>query len=893
MHITRIELENIKSHVDATFEFERGTTAITGENGAGKTTLIEAVAWALFDLLDYKKEDFVRRGTKRGSVRVTFESGLDERLYTVYRDTATGYNVYDPALKMRIADKKDEVCRFLWQHLGVEPGTDLDSLFRRAIGVPQGTFTAVFLETPTERKKAFDKLLKVEEYRRGAEELLKTTRFIEQQVAAVRERIARSEGEVARIDAVEEEHRLFGQQVVELTSTLERIDTEISEKQTGVEALDAAESALKEATSALQLQRNEQTRLAFVLNQKQTELARAREAAERVAEVRSDFEKHTSALLRLKELDRERVEREKLRANLAKVETALAAVRSDQKYSIEALESALKARAAVSALKSSAVDEERIEKELTRLRDLAAQSKAFGNQIAALDEKIDRLRGSYRANKEQLSQALEKATEADGRVTLEKRDEQIVRELASLHAALERDERFQREIKNGLCPILSQKCLNLKEGETLDDFVTSQFTELRTRIAVLQTEHGHVAVALQTSREAEKFLKQLATLQAREKEIAEEGKRLNEEKASLEKQLEGLPKIENELSQAETALRALDNPRAKMQLLEVDARREGDLRQKLTSIESNLERLESDRRILVEQLEMYKDFDLHWAEASGTRDATADAHRVYLTNETTASTVEDRGKEVAAVTSEAEQIERTIAEAGERVRIAEGDYDPDRHAVARSTFLEMQRQQAELNARLDASRRRALDLEAELARLSEIKKAIRGEFREKEKLEKAAELTTFIRDTLKEAAPLVARNYVYHVSLEANQLFREITGNAEHTLKWAEDYGIVLEEDGYERPFISLSGGEQMAAALSVRLALLKQLTDIRIAFFDEPTTNMDAERRENLALQLSQIKHFDQLFVISHDDTFEGYVDNVVTVERGEENVQALQQSL
>jgi exonuclease SbcC len=146
-----------------------------------------------------------------------------------------------------------------------------------------------------------------------------------------------------------------------------------------------------------------------------------------------------------------------------------------------------------------------------------------------------------------------------------------------------------------------------------------------------------------------------------------------------------------------------------------------------------------------------------------------------------------------------------------------------------------------------------------------------------------AELMTFIRDTLKEAAPLVARNYVYHVSLEANQMFREITGNAEHTLKWAEDYGIMLEEDGYERPFISMSGGEQMAAALSVRLALLKQLTDIRIAFFDEPTSNMDAERRENLAMQLSQIKHFEQLFVISHDDTFEGYVDNVVKVERGE----------
>ncbi|MBK6750580.1 MAG: AAA family ATPase [Acidobacteria bacterium] len=65
MHISRIELENIKSHAAATFEFTRGTTAITGENGAGKTTLIEAVAWTLFDLLEYKKEDFIKRGEKK------------------------------------------------------------------------------------------------------------------------------------------------------------------------------------------------------------------------------------------------------------------------------------------------------------------------------------------------------------------------------------------------------------------------------------------------------------------------------------------------------------------------------------------------------------------------------------------------------------------------------------------------------------------------------------------------------------------------------------------------------------------------------------------------------------------------------------------------------------
>ena len=894
MHITRIELEDIKSYVNAAFDFERGTTAITGENGAGKTTLIEAIAWTLFDVLDYRKEDFVRRGAKRGSVRVTFESGLDERLYTVYRDTATGYNVYDPALKMRIADKKEEVSRFLWQHLGVEAGTDLDALYRRAIGVPQGTFTAIFLETPAERKKAFDKLLKVEEYRRGAEELLKTTRFIEQQTAAVRERIARSEGEVARIDAVEEEHKAFVSQASELGSDLKKIEQDANEKKSILDTLDKAEAELIAARTSLESLRTEQLKLTFSVDQKTRDLELAREAAKKTEETKPDFERHLAAELRLKELEREGREREKLRDNLAKVESALASVRSDQKYSNEALENALKAHATVSELKTAAADEERLEKELGRLRDLAAQAKAIGNQIIALDDKIERLRESYRANKAQLAQALEHTNRADGSATLEKRVEEIVRELASLQAALDRDERFQLEIKNGLCPILSQKCLNLKEGETLDDFVTSQFTELRTRIAVLETEHGQVAVALQSSREAEKFLKQLATLQTREKEIADEGKRLNEEKAALTAQFEAHPKIDDDLAKVEAELRLLDSPKAKMRLLEVEAKREGELRQKLSNIESNLERLESDRKIHCEQLESYKDFDSFWREASGIRDSTAEAHRTYLTNEALANSVAERETLLESAQKQAEEIDRLIADATTQLELAAGRYDRDRHASVRSELMELQRRQAETATRLDTARRRVVELESELARLSEIKKTIKGDLAEKHRLEKASELTTFIRDTLKEAAPLVARNYVYHVSLEANQLFREITGNAEHTLKWSEDYGIQLEEDGYERPFISLSGGEQMAAAMSVRLALLKQLSDIRIAFFDEPTTNMDAERRENLAVQLSNIKHFDQLFVISHDDTFEGYVDNVVTIERGEEqNELALQQTL
>ena len=742
MHISKIELENIKSHASSTFEFTRGTTAITGENGAGKTTIIEAIAWTLFDLLEYKKEDFVRRGDKKGWVKVTFESGLDEREYIVYRDSGAGYHVTDPRLDTRIADKKEEVFRFLWQHLGLEPGTDLKSLFRQAIGVPQGTFTAIFLEGATERKVAFDRLLKVEEYRQAAEKLRETSRYLDVSIGGIREDIARAEGELTRSKTVEEEHKIYHEQTQKLAGDIEILKKEIAEKRIVVEKLDEME----------------------------------------------------------------------------RIANAVASVKAEQKRLMESLENVQKAHLEIESLKPKVLEQEKHEHEIMGLREKIAVAKAVENQIKSLDDSIARLRNSYRANSEQLKAAQEKAKKAGEINILEKRDAELIKRVASLKTRLESDEKFQSEIKNGLCPILSQKCLNLQEGETLEEFVSSQFSNLKSQIAQSETEQTSVAANLRIARESERFAATIEGLRQREQELKTEGTHLTAERQKLENRIAGLADLERQLSEIDTKLKSFGDPRSRIRFLENETARESELRESITKIESNLERLETDRCILIEELDGLID-------------------------------------------------------------MIGGAYDKARHLAERAAFHETEKRHAEMRATFEAAKRREDQLAAELKHFADVRKGLSGEFKEKERLENVAEVTTFIRDTLKEAAPRVARNYVYHVSLEANQMFREITGNAERTLKWAEDYSIVLEEDGYERPFQSFSGGEQMSAALSIRLALLKQLSDIRIAFFDEPTTNLDAERRENFAQQISRITHFDQLFVISHDDTFDSYVDNVIAI--------------
>lgn len=879
MHVKRIELENIKSHAESAIDFERGTTAITGPNGAGKTTLIEAIAWTLFDVLDYKKEDFIKRGTKKGVVRVTFESSLDEREYVVYRDTGTGYYVYDPRLQMRIADKKEEVCRFLWQHLGVEPGTDLKSLFRQAIGVPQGTMTSDFLRTPEQRKPIFDKLLRVDEYRRGADELLKTSRHVELLTGAVRERIARAEGEIAMIDRYEEEFatasKLLADQQAEIAVTE---DNAAAVRQT-VERLDAAEKALREESAAAERVAAELAKAEIVAGQCEMSLEQGRQAAVIVERVRTDAERHAAASGRLAELERERGEREKLLVAQAKTDAAISVVTADARRTQEEFGRALKAHAEITELEPACLQEAELSREIEQQRNELAGVRAVARQIASLDEKIVRLRESYRSNQSQLTEAATRSQAANGLDELQKRDADIVRELARLQANLERDELFQKEIQNNLCPILSQRCLNLREGQTLEAFVSGQLPELRRMISALETEHSKVASGLETSRAAKMFVKSLETLTERSLEIAAEGKRLRDEKDSLERELQRAPELETSLAVMEKRLLALDSPRARVEGLKKEAAREGELRRDITTIESNLERLRSELSLIVEQLENYKDLDTQLAEASQTRASTEAAYRMFIANEAAAAEIKQREKACSDARDHADNLNNELIKAKEKLTAAERDYDPRAHQTARADLLVLQTRAAELRAAIANTSARVEALARELKRLAEIRESMRSELREKERLEKVSEVTTFVRDTLKNAAPLVARNYVHHVSVEANQMFREISGNAERTLKWADDYGIQLEEDGYDRPLSSLSGGEQMAAAMSVRLSLLKQLSDIRIAFFDEPTTNMDAGRRENLATEIGKIKHFEQLFVISHDDTFEGHMDHEIRI--------------
>jgi exonuclease SbcC len=1015
MHVTRVELENIKSYGEGArrgiFSFERGTTAIVGPNGAGKTTILEAVAWALFDVLDYSKDDFLRRGTKRGSARVTFQSDADERLYTVYRDTGTGYYVYDPELRVKLQQGKTDVRKWLDQHLGVEPGTDLKALFRSAIGVPQGLFTTDFLQTPADRKKSFDRLLKVEEYREGAERLRDTSSLIGERIAEARGRISGAETQLARYDTALEEHATARARAEELDELLARFRRESEEHARSVVELDSAEARTVETRALADRSEVERDSAARRLRDLQGALEAARAAAERQRATESDYRAHLEATERLRALETERTERDRLREEAGASARLVAAAETDVRRLEDALARARQARVALEEIERDVAAQVEFERERERLRDLLAQARAAGERLSRLDAELgtlrrahvetsrrvhaaedlsdaqarvdklesermgvetrlsqvenaltslkhlasrrreaereaDRLRRGVTALEREAREFEQAASAAVGLTGLEERERELTNRAADLRAAINQDERASTEAKGGFCPILHEQCKNLaEENRTFEDYFGEQLKTNRAKLSKVERESERVSLEVRAAREAEKAAarfdttrarlthdrellaeretaltrvdEELAThadvseslkdelqaemigidgmlraaredalryaelepLRARLREIEDEGKSKKEEREQVAAAAGAEGSLTEDVSGVERNLRELGDPRSRAAALRAEAERETELSNELKGASQALEVLRVQSGALDGKLKKFSALDAAWSEATNARDRSSEGYREHIESGSLAKTLPARESEA----SEAEALAaRTTAEA-EAARAgyerALAAYDRERHASERTALALARERAAATVAQLEAAREREASLSAEVARLDEVRESMRDEFRAKERLEELYAATDFIRDTLRKAGPLVTESYLYNISIDANQLFREITGEGGRALRWSKDYDIVLEEGGYDRPFASLSGGEQMVAALSVRLALLKQLSDIRVAFFDEPTVNMDAERRERLAQQIGQVRDFDQLFVISHDDTFEQTVDHVVPV--------------
>jgi exonuclease SbcC len=184
-----------------------------------------------------------------------------------------------------------------------------------------------------------------------------------------------------------------------------------------------------------------------------------------------------------------------------------------------------------------------------------------------------------------------------------------------------------------------------------------------------------------------------------------------------------------------------------------------------------------------------------------------------------------------------------------------------------------------------------LRLDEEIVRFKRLQEDVIAKQAEIASCEETEKLVKFLRNQVfKNVSAQLSERFREEISLRADRIYRTIAESDEE-LYWGDNYQIVLKDmhDGTvrERSDDQLSGGQMMSAVVALRLALL-QTIGARIAFFDEPTSNLDAARRKNLAQAFRSIdvgreevtEHwYDQLFLVSHDVAFTEITDQMIQV--------------
>lgn len=895
MLITRLALENFKSYADLQLALRPGTIAILGANGAGKSSILEAIGFVLFDHMEegIRLPALLREGATSGAAVVTIRSSFDQREYEVERrftaKTTSRYRAYDVELGRRImAEGNKDVQAWLHQHLCIDVGMDLGTLFRNTVGVPQGTFTAPFLLAASQRKPIFDPLLQAESYRKASDNLLVSSNHLERQAYETEREIAGLEGQLAALPGLlEEQSRLHG--------TLRQLDSEIAELRARLEAivqdrarLDEAERSLRELTHQTERARADRDAQASMVKQAERLAQEAEAALASLEQSRAGHLAYLEAEERLRALDAQRHARDQLLKSKTALETQHAKLQTRlEQIARELLEIAdaeermrtLAPQVARQSELEAALHE--AESEVTRLREAQRRERELLAEAARAQEDLSRSRsGAHEA--EALDQRLRQwREELDGHLQTQRA---LGAERAAAQAERERLRKQSAALQEGdmaRCPVCEAPLtpehrdeLVRRNAERMDELAAALQGWQRSNEAAVRAEKDVRSAIAQ----AEKRLRELPSAQA----LAEVERRFAERQAAAQSACEETVALAEAPARAlsvKAELAILGDPRHEYQRCEDRARGRARSSQEEDVASRQIEDI--DRRItqVDQELAAYAQLDSLWSVAQKTRDQHREAHDAFLAHSKTAEQAPARRANLAREQATHEALEVQLARSEARLAQAACAYDSDQHARLKAQEAQWGQDLAGRQASTSEQQRRLGIVASELTHLGDLQAQLDEKRIALQELGSLRTTVESVRRLLKEAGPLVTRRLVQRISWEATSLYGDIMEDHAGRLEWSEDYELALELQGQRRVFRQLSGGEQMTAALALRLALLRQISAVDTAFFDEPTAHLDPERRASLADRIMQVKGFSQLFVISHDDTFERAAQSYVRV--------------
>jgi DNA repair protein SbcC/Rad50 len=294
---------------------------------------------------------------------------------------------------------------------------------------------------------------------------------------------------------------------------------------------------------------------------------------------------------------------------------------------------------------------------------------------------------------------------------------------------------------------------------------------------------------------------------------------------------------------------------------------------------------ETEKENIYSEIVQFKNLDHQFDEVCKKMEENLESFDAYKEHEKTASEHDILLKRREELILEKKALEKEIDDISAESDILRKSFDEEVLNEVRSKLFETGKNRASFEERLKSVEKEISFCREQIDKKSRIKDEIIRFEKDRKEWEETRNFADFLRSRVfNRIASNVAEVLRERISETANNIYRVISGKNEE-LFWGDEYSIklidIVEGRKRERADKQLSGGQFMSAVIALRLALL-QTVGSPFAFFDEPTSHLDEERRRNLAEAFRTINTgarnwYRQLFLVSHDESFQDISGNLV----------------
>jgi exonuclease SbcC len=885
MIIRSVRLKDFISHANTKVDFPFGVTVLVGPNGAGKTSILDAIIFALFGekVRGDKVEDLIRRGCNSAEVEVVFEHNNQVYIIKLTREKKRVEAVLEREGFGIIATSASKVQEEVSKIIEMDKATAI-----RSIIVRQGEIAGLIEEDPKERKKLFGRLLGIESLEEAWTNIKELIDHFSKEVNNYGIKLNELESKKQNIAKLINELNGLEEEIRKMEEELSKKSHEREEANKEVEDLKKREEEYQKLEKEFTIAKKEKEMKIDSLNKIREKLKKAREAKIEADKLKPYVDKiplfqDLISLSQRKQIiskilqdrNNELIKIQSYKSDLSRTENAY-----KEYIMLERNIKELKEK--IESLKG--LDAQKVEKdnELKNYKDaLASYSKELEelkNEIlkylpeATIEAKRNELERLQKENKE-TEKRLSECEEKKGK--LKGRKDEIEEYLRILG-------------ESNVCPVCKSNLTPEHREKVREDFqkeiesINSDLEKLEEDLKKLDNKKKAI----------ENELGEVQKLDVeRVQRLLEKIKECNSNIEKLNKELEELKPKVKELKDAQEKLKELESKQSDLkesyskyiaaELALKKERSEEEVSSEVKKLEKEITELDSNYKELIKkigyvptdpekELKNLKEFEKRFNELMSLSSQIEELIREEEKEENEIRKIEEKENTILDDIKKLDFSKEKLKDALNRLNQIENKIS-SLEAVIGDKREQSKKKEDEINSK----KKEIENLEKELKRLEKIRKFV-------EDLENIR--NAFSRDGIQKlirqkAAPMMshfAREYLEKFNLDIT----DITVN--------EDFDVSVVKEGEEIPISSLSGGEKVAVAIALRLAIAKVMSGkISTIIMDEPTTHLDEERRRELVEIMKgffrEEASIPQMIIITHHRELEDVADTVYRFEKVE----------